>query len=124
MKPTKPSVAAELLRGLEELVETMEADEDITEKFKVRTAGRTPNGQPVSPAAVTRLRTELAVDENAFAAFLGVSVRTLRGWEQGQTAPGPTANRFLEEIRGNTDYYRRRLSEVVGERGQKVVVGV
>jgi len=45
-----------------------------------------------------------------FAHFLGVSVKTVRSWEQGKT-PSDIASRFMDEIRHNPNYWRQRLKE-------------
>jgi putative transcriptional regulator len=43
------------------------------------------------------------------ATFLGISIDTLRSWEQGKRAPQPIAQRFLSEIESDPGYWRQRL---------------
>ena len=53
----------------------------------------------VSPAAEARSATGLS--QSQFAALLGVSVRTLQGWEQGRKLPSGAARTLLAIARTN-----------------------
>jgi putative transcriptional regulator len=48
----------------------------------------------VNPA-VKRIRSDLRLSQGEFAAMIGVSVRTLRAWEQGVRSPEGPARRLL-----------------------------
>ena len=52
-----------------------------------------------SPATEARQRTGLS--QSKFAALLGVSVRTLQGWEQGRKQPSGAARTLLTIARTN-----------------------
>ena len=54
-----------------------------------------------SPAVEARTKTGLSQSE--FAALLGVSVRTLQGWEQGRKRPSGAARKLLAIARTNPE---------------------
>ena len=51
----------------------------------------------------------LNVSQTLFAQFLGVSVKTLRSWEQGLRPIPLIATRFMEEIVANPALLKHRL---------------
>ena len=84
---TKPLSAAKL--------RAYEAKRDLAaellESVKQMKAGKTQ--VVLSPAAEARERTGLS--QSQFATLLGVSVRTLQGWEQGRKQPSGAARTLL-----------------------------
>ena len=70
---------------------------DLLQSIREMKAGKT---QVVySPATEAREKTGLS--QSQFAALLGVSVRTLQGWEQGRKQPSGAARTLLTIARTN-----------------------
>ena len=71
--------------------------EELLQSIRDMKAGR---GQAVvSPAIEARSKTGLS--QSQFATLLGVSVRTLQGWEQGRKQPSGAARTLLAIARTN-----------------------
>ncbi|SCC92291.1 Transcriptional regulator-like protein [Thiomonas sp. X19] len=70
---------------------------ELLESVRQMKAGKTQVAY--SPAAEARRRTGLS--QSQFAALLGVSVRTLQGWEQGRKQPSGAARTLLTIARMN-----------------------
>ena len=70
---------------------------DLLESVRQMQAGQTH--VVASPAIEARARTGLS--QSQFAALLGVSVRTLQGWEQGRKQPSGAARTLLAIARTN-----------------------
>lgn len=100
---TKPLSPKELAR--------FEADRDLgaelLESIREMKAGRVHVAY--SPAIEAREKTGLS--QSQFAALLGVSVRTLQGWEQGRKRPSGAARTLLTIARTNP----QALLAVVGK---------
>lgn len=109
----KNSVGKKIIEGLQEFTEALENDSPITENFTCRTV--TLDLRPLSygPKKVKATRKLLMVSQGLFAQFLGVSVRSIRAWEQGENTPSEMACRFMDEIHKNPEYWRKRLRESI-----------
>lgn len=70
---------------------------ELLESVRQMKAGKTQ--VVASPAIEARERTGLS--QSQFAALLGVSVRTLQGWEQGRKQPSGAARTLLAIARAN-----------------------
>jgi len=92
-KKTKPLTDAEI----EAYEATRDLGADLLQSIQEMKAGK---GQVVfSPAIEARKQTGLS--QSQFAALLGVSVRTLQGWEQGRKQPSGAARTLLAIARTN-----------------------
>jgi len=109
----KGSVGGKIIDGLREFAEALENDSPIHDKFTCRTVSLDLFPIPYKPETVRATRKLLKVSQGVFAQFLGVSVRAVRAWEQGQNEPSVIACRFMDEIQRNPDYWRRRLIESI-----------
>jgi putative transcriptional regulator len=70
---------------------------EILQSIKDMKAGK---GKVVVPAAV-EAREATGLSQSQFASLLGVSVRTLQGWEQGRKQPSGAARTLLAIARSN-----------------------
>ena len=80
---------------------------ELLESVRQMKAGKTQ--VVLSPAVEARERTGLS--QSQFATLLGVSVRTLQGWEQGRKQPSGAARTLLTIARTNP----KALLAVVGK---------
>jgi putative transcriptional regulator len=107
------TVADDILTGLTELA----ADLQKPEGSKVRYTSRTVKLQfpeaTLTPAQIVAAREKLAVSQRIFAEFLGVSVQSVRAWEQGVSQPPRIANRMIERIRSDPQYWIKCLHEAM-----------
>jgi DNA-binding transcriptional regulator YiaG len=108
-----PGVAAtkgqEIVEGLRDLAETLQAGKSLESRFTVRRYKITP--PPLyGGAEVRRAREVMAMSQAAFAAFLGVDASTVRSWEQKLRPPSPLACRLLSEIEAEPAHWRKRLA--------------
>jgi DNA-binding transcriptional regulator YiaG len=94
---TAATKGQEIVDGLRELADTLQAGKALESRFTVRTY-KIPPPPPYFGAEVRRVRELMAMSQAAFAAFLGVDPSTVRSWEQELRPPSPLACRLLSEI--------------------------
>ncbi len=82
-------------------IDAFEAKRDIGEELlqSIRDMKAGKGHVVLSPAIEARSRTGLS--QSQFATLLGVSVRTLQGWEQGRKQPSGAARTLLAIARTN-----------------------
>jgi putative transcriptional regulator len=108
-RTTASTKGQEIVEGLRELAETLQAGKPLESRFTVRTYKIPPPPQ-YRGADVRRVRELLAMSQAAFAAFLGVDASTVRSWEQELRPPSPLACRVLAEIEAEPAHWRKRLA--------------
>lgn len=106
-----PSFGQEIIRRLRQFSEVLEKGEDLSKHFKVTTYDLDLPAVPYDAKKVKALREKLRASQPAFAQFIGVTIGTLRAWEQGAKSPNPIACRFMAEMERNPDYWIKRLQE-------------
>ena len=60
-----------------------------------------------------RIRKKINLSQQQFAAYFGVSKRTVQEWEQGRSAPSGAARSFLTVIDREPDAVRRALATLI-----------
>ncbi len=109
----KDSVENKLVNRLKGFAEALKKDESISERFTCRTIVFNLQPTTYDSKSVLATRQLLAASQGVFAQFLGVSVKTVRSWEQGVNTPSDMACRFMDEIQMNPDYWRKRFRDSV-----------
>jgi putative transcriptional regulator len=99
----------EMVAGLHELCDAIEAGIPLGQVATVRTYRIDLTPPELSPSEVRSIREVLGLSQALFADFLGVGLATIRSWEQGQRVPSALARRFLDEIRTDPKYWREKL---------------
>src|SRR5262245_4570808 len=110
--PMKRTVGRRIIEGLEEFAIALESDVNIPEAFTCRQFRLALRPRPYDRVLVRRTRKLLGASQAVFAQFLGVSVKTVSAWEQGQNIPQDVACRLMDEIRHDPEYWKRRLSQL------------
>jgi DNA-binding transcriptional regulator YiaG len=115
----KTRVADRVLRRLQDFTEALESGEKIADRYTCRRIELDLKPTPYTPAMVKAVRDLLGVSQGVFAKFLGVAIKTVCSWEQGVNTPSDMACRFLDEIKANPKYWRKRLNESVRLKASK-----
>jgi putative transcriptional regulator len=68
---------------------------DLLRSVQDMKAGRAARITKAEPTVASLARAKVGLSQNAFAALLGVSVRTLQDWEQGRREPTGAARTLL-----------------------------
>jgi putative transcriptional regulator len=114
MKKQKPhkldSVGAQIIERLTDFADVLEKSTDISQRFRLRRVQLDLQPAHYDRKSIKKVRAVLGASQAVFARFLGVSVKTVQAWEQGINTPTEIARRFMDEIRQNPQYWRRRLN--------------
>jgi putative transcriptional regulator len=106
------SVGKEIVRRLKNFTAELEKTETIGDRFNCRTVRLNFPPREYSAELVKATRKTLSASQVIFAKFIGVAPNTVRDWEQGVKNPSGAARRIMDEIRGNPQYWRKRLKQL------------
>lgn len=110
-KSKREQIARKTIDRLKRFTEQLESGRPISEVYSCRQIViQLPD--PYTPEMVREVRALLNVSQALFARFLNVKVSTVQKWEIGASNPSGAACRLMDEIRRNTDYWRKRLRKL------------
>ena len=101
--PSKPMTDAEL----EAWEATRDLESELIESARQMAQGKTS----VAYSAVIAARKGSGLSQSRFAALLGVSVRTLQGWEQGRRQPTGAAKTLIALAQRNPEILARYAND-------------
>jgi DNA-binding transcriptional regulator YiaG len=105
----KVSVGGRVIQRLEVFKDALKSGQRISDRFTCRKVVLDLEPVVHGPAQVKMTRELLNVSQALFGKFLGVSVNTIRAWEQGANVPSAMASRFMDEIRRDPKHWIERL---------------
>lgn len=105
----KSSVAERIKKRSAAFTHDLENGVTIQDKYTCRTIALDLSPMAYDQKAVKQTRAILNASQAVFALVLGVSIKTVQAWEQGQTSPPKMACRFMDEIRRDPEYWTKRL---------------
>jgi putative transcriptional regulator len=108
-KPRLSPLVSEMVAGMSAFCDTVESGEPIAKRYTVKTVTLNLRARPYDADDVRKARTRLNASQALLANFLGVSVKSVRAWEQGKRPVPKIACRFLDEILENPEVWRHRL---------------
>jgi putative transcriptional regulator len=114
---------AKIVAAFEEAIDAMRPGAAPEPRLTVRTYRVDFTPRAFSRDDVRRVRDLLGMSQVVFAAFLGVDANTVRSWEQGKRPPSTMARRFLSEIEGDPEYWRKRAAQKAVDIGTKEPMG-
>ena len=110
----------EIIAALTEFRDALKNGE-VEKKFTIRTVRLDLKPRPYAARDVKRTRESLNASQSVFARLLGVSVKTVRCWEQGDREPSAMACRFMDEINHSPGYWQARLNESIEVTASRLV---
>ncbi len=111
-RKAKKRIGQQIVESLRGFVEKLQSGADIETTFTCHRVEVNVGPTVYDPQVVKQTRKLLRASQAVFAQFLGVSVQTVRAWEQGENPPSDIAKRFMDEIRHDPEHWRTRLREL------------
>ncbi len=112
-KPIHSAIGLEMIEGFKELLEVIQSGVPIESRFIVHDIEPEFHPRDYKPEDVRRVREDiLKVGQAAFARLLGVSLKTVRSWEQGHKPASAIARRFMDEIAATPKHWRDRVKHL------------
>jgi putative transcriptional regulator len=112
-----------IAEGLQELADELKHDKQkVATKFTRHKVALNLVPTEYRAETVKQTRKSLECSQAIFAQFLGVSISTVRNWEQGVNTPEHAACRLMDEIRHNPKYWKSRLRQLAVRKKAKVEI--
>jgi putative transcriptional regulator len=107
-----------MLDGLQAFARDLSAlpSEQVKKKYRHRAVQVAFQPRVYDASDVKSLRASMDCSQTVFADFLGISLGTLRNWEQGIRPVSGIAARMFDEMRINPGYWKIRLRQLLKER--------
>ena len=108
------SVGKEVLGRLQrftEQIRTLNGPDELPQVLTVRKVKLDLKPRAFKAAEIKAIRDKLRVSQAVFADFLGVSVSTVRDWEQGASVVQGPACRIMEEMLRDIEAWRNRIHQ-------------
>ena len=109
-------LAAKMVADMSEFCDAIEAGEPISKAYTIRTVILDLEPKSYTAEDVIRIRRDLNASQALLAKFLGVSVKTLRSWEQGLRPVPGMACRYLDDIVSYPEIWRGRIRLASGQK--------
>ncbi len=107
------SVESRIIKGLQGFADTLKSGKSVTDRYTCKKVVVDLEPTTYGAREVLATRKLLGASQSVFAKFIGVSVKTVRAWEQGTNVPRDVACRFMDEIQMNPAHYQKRLNDSV-----------
>jgi DNA-binding transcriptional regulator YiaG len=114
-------LVAEMVAGMDAFCDALEGGERIEDRFTVRDVHLDLHIERYGPDDVKNIRHKLKASQALLARFLGVSVSTVRSWEQGTRSIPPMACRYLDDIVKYPEIWRDRIKVETPGKGRTSV---
>ena len=108
----KISLGRELANRFTRFADALEQTADPVQRFTIR-GTRIAEPPPHDPKLIRSTRDLLRASQPVFAGLLGVSVASLRDWEQGVNEPPGSARRLMTAIRTQPEFWAEQLALLV-----------